>query len=204
MNVDLNLLGWGGDVIVWGGVLTEQARSELVDRRVAVLCRKDLRYEQFEGVGVVKLDVGVPMEFSRPAPNRRHLCGSVKGPPQVIRKDKIVSIVSRAEFVSWSFCGSRTAFDAFSKASRSGPWANTWLWSKQTPYTNPPILASSKPFHEPVGDQLHDVGSHHHWRRELRIIARKAVAVLYKKMVKAWNYARGHVLVAAALERCLL
>ena len=58
MNVDLNLLGWGGDVIVWGGVLTEQARSELVDRRVAVLCRKDLRYEQFEGVGVVKLDVG--------------------------------------------------------------------------------------------------------------------------------------------------
>ena len=97
MNVDLNLLGWGGDVIVWGGVLTEQARSELVDRRVAVLCRKDLRYEQFEGVGVVKLDVGVPMEFSRPAPNRRHLCSFVKGPAQVIRKDKIVSIVSRAE-----------------------------------------------------------------------------------------------------------
>ena len=85
--------------------------------------------------------------------------------------------------VSWSFCGSRTAFDAFSKASRSGPWADTWLWSKPTPYTNPPILASSKPFHEPVGDHLHDIVSHHHWRRELRIIARKAVAVLYKKMV---------------------
>ncbi len=97
----------------------------------------------------------------------------------------------------------QNAFDAFSNASRSGPRADIWLWSEITLGTNSSTLASSEVFHEPVGDNLDHVGSHHHGRREFRIIAREAVAVLYKKMVKAGNYASRHVLVAAVLKRGL-